>query len=434
MLRSGTKTALAALVALSALTWSGPSFAAETLMQSLTNVLTDHKRIKAAEQDLAAARQSAKAALGDWYPTLDLTALYGWEDQNKPAADDTQFSIAEFDLTLTQLLWDFGSTNAAIKQARLSFDQARANLDATRQGLILEAVVAYVDLSTRNKVLDFARGSESNIKRQTELEDARVRRGSGFSTDVLQAKTQLAGAQSRRIQAEGALEAARNRYRAVFYSEIEDLTALTRPRLPVDLIPETLDDVIAAALKGNPQLKASRLTAEIARQSAKQTKADELLPELNGVAEWKKKDDIQGTADHKGELLVKVELTYGIDLGFTAVNTLRASRHSFRAANSRAAETEDVIEEQARNAWQQLITARSNAEFLNNQANIAGEFLELARKERQLGRRELIDVLAGETALINASSDAVEAEAAVVTAAYSLLNAMGNLDLDALQK
>ena len=298
----------------------------------------------------------------------------------------------------------------------------------------MEAIVAYFDLSTRNKVVDFARGSESNIKRQTELEDARVRRGSGFSTDVLQAKTQLAGAQSRRIQAEGALEAARNRYRAVFYREIEDLTALTRPRLPVDLIPESLEDVVATALKGNPQLKAASLTAEIARQRAKQTKADELLPELNGVAEWKKKENIQGTADHKGELLVKVELTYGIDLGFTAVNTLRAARHSFRAANSRAAETEDVIEEQARNAWQQLITARSNAEFLTNQASIAGEFLELARKERQLGRRELIDVLAGETALINASSDAVEAEAAVVTAAYSLLNAIGRLDLDALQK
>ena len=88
---------------------------------------------------------------------------------------------------------------------------------------------------------------------------------------------------------------------------------------------------------------------------------------------------------------------------------------------------------QARNAWQQLITAKANAEFLNNQANIAGEFLELARKERQVGRRELIDVLAGETALINASSDAAQAEAAVITAAYSLLNAMGRLELDVIK-
>ena len=122
MLRSGVKAVTAMLAVVLALAWAGSSHAAESLMQSLTHVLKDHERIKAAEQDLAAARQSAKAALGDWYPTLDLTALYGWEDQNKPASDDTQFKIAEFDLTLTQLLWDFGSTNAAIKQARLSFE------------------------------------------------------------------------------------------------------------------------------------------------------------------------------------------------------------------------------------------------------------------------------------------------------------------------
>ena len=412
-----------------------PSMAAESLMQLLTNVLKDHQRVRASEQDLAAARQSAKAALGDWFPTLDLTANYGYERQRKPSAIDTAgLPFYEFDATLTQLLWDFGSTNATIKQARLAFEQARVNLVATRQGLILEAVVAYVDLNTRNKVVEFARGSEANIKRQTELEDSRVQRGSGFSTDVLQAKTQLAGSQSRRIQAEGALQAARNRYRAVFYSEVADLSALTRPRLPADLIPETLEEVIEASLKNNPQLKSSRLTAEIARASLKQTKSDEFRPVLNGVAEMKQKENVQGTIGYKGEFLFKVELAYDINLGLTALNTLRASQHSSRAATGRVRETEDVIEEQARNAWQQLITATANAEFLSNQANIAGEFLELARKERQLGRRELIDVLAGETALINASSDAVEAEAAVITAAYSLLNAMGRLDLDALQK
>ena len=303
---------------------------------------------------------------------------------------------------------------------------------ATRQTLLLEGIVAQVNLATAEKVLQFAVGSEANIKRQTELEDARVRRGSGFSTDVLQSKTQLAGAQSRRIQAEGALVAARNRYRAVFYKEVGALNSLLRPRIPVDLIPETLEEAVRAALEGNPQLKSARLTDEITRENIKRTRADEFLPTLNGTAETKYKKDIQGTVGFKREQLVKVELTWDFNLGLTAVNTLNAAKHSSRASRSRTNETEDVIEEQSRNAWQQLITSKANTEFLANQANIAGEFLELARKERQLGRRELIDVLAGETALINASSDAVQAEAAVVTAAYSLLNAMGRLELEAI--
>jgi adhesin transport system outer membrane protein len=47
--------------------------------------------------------------------------------------------------------------------------------------------------------------------------------------------------------------------------------------------------------------------------------------------------------------------------------------------------------------------------YLINQAQISGNFLDLARKERELGRRSLLDLLNGEVALINAQSDAAAA-------------------------
>ncbi|MDP6927867.1 MAG: outer membrane efflux protein, partial [Rhodospirillales bacterium] len=61
------------------------------------------------------------------------------------------------------------------------------------------------------------------------------------------------------------------------------------------------------------------------------------------------------------------------------------------------------------------------------------EFLALARKERQLGNRSLIDVLSGETAFINATSDATSAETDVAIAVFTLLNNMGRLNLDAIR-
>ena len=64
---------------------------------------------------------------------------------------------------------------------------------------------------------------------------------------------------------------------------------------------------------------------------------------------------------------------------------------------------------------------------MRNLADIAAEFLELARKERQLGKRSLIDVLAGETNLINSQSDAASAESDVIIASISLLSVMGQL-------
>jgi len=93
-------------------------------------------------------------------------------------------------------------------------------------------------------------------------------------------------------------------------------------------------------------------------------------------------------------------------------------------------DAQNLVEEQARNSFEQLEITQRNAQFLRNQANISGEFLRLARKERRLGRRSLLDVLSGETVEINASSDATSAENQVIVAAYSLLFVMGDLSLE----
>jgi len=77
-----------------------------------------------------------------------------------------------------------------------------------------------------------------------------------------------------------------------------------------------------------------------------------------------------------------------------------------------------------------LQITKTNALFFRNQSNISGEFLQLARKERRLGRRSLLDVLSGETVEINASSDATNAENQVIVAAYSMLFVMGDLKVE----
>ena len=72
----------------------------------------------------------------------------------------------------------------------------------------------------------FARQSVANIKKQTELEDAAVTAGGGLTSDVLQAKTQLAGAQARLIQFEGVLATSRHEFEYVFNSFPDNLNSL----------------------------------------------------------------------------------------------------------------------------------------------------------------------------------------------------------------
>ncbi|MAF94720.1 MAG: outer membrane efflux protein, partial [Rhodospirillaceae bacterium] len=212
--------------------------------------------------------------------------------------------------------------------------------------------------------------------------------------------------------------------------KVEDLT---QPRVPYELLPKTLDEVIRVMYQDNPALRSSKLDADILRQTIRQTRADELFPSINAIAETKRKEDVGGTIGKATEQLFKVELTYSLNLGLTEFNTIRAARKDHLAATDRYIDARDSFEEQARNSWSDFERDRLNAEFLKNQASIAAEFLELARRERQLGKRSLIDVLAGETALINANSDATAVETDVMLDVFRLLNIMGQLEADVIK-
>ena len=414
-----------------ALLMAAPAWS-EPLANLLPSFLENQNQYKAARADVAAASQNALASKGGFYPTLNVTATIGNEQQMKPSADDTNLVSREADLTVTQRFWDNGATSASIRSAQLVQRQAEAVLASTQSALLLRAVSAYANVVRANEALAFAQISEENIKKQTELENALVKRGAGFSTDVLQAKVQLAGAQARRSRADGALKVSVNAYRTLFKKVPGPIAAMEKLVAPADRLPDNINEAVERARKNNTLLIAANLASEIAQAGVSQTRASSYSPTIDGVIDYKIKRDVSSTLGNQREIFSKLELNFPFNLGMTATNTLKASERSFDASVYRYADTKDQITEQTRNAWEQYQTAQINSELLANQANIAGEFLELARKERTLGRRSLLDVLTGETAEINARSDMASAQTDVIIAAYTLLEVMGELNLPAL--
>lgn len=414
-----------------ALIWTAAGVSqAQGLTELLQKTVENHERVVAAKSDVAAAQRRARSALGDWFPTLDTTANYGFERQYKHESANTSTSFNEFDLKLTQLLWDFGKTNATVRKAALNLEKAEVTLATTRQNLMLEAATAYLNLIRTKEVLEFARQSEENIRKQTGLEEALVETGSGLSTDVLQAKSQLAGAEARRIQNEGTLITARNRFRAIFGFDQEDISNIVRPKVPIGSLPSNLADAIENARDRNNRLKTAGLDEQIAREDIRETRGSEFFPTIEGTVERKWKNNVGGTLEFKGETLAKVELSLPLNLGLTGFDELAAAKSDLKSKTLTTADTRRTIEEEVRNGWSALVIARRVFRSLQNQASISAAFLDLARKERELGQRSLIDVLSGETSLINARSDSVSAEFDVAIAVYTLINAMGQLNYE----
>jgi len=406
---------------------------AENPGKMITDVVEKHARVLSAKKGVEAARYRAKEALGAWYPTLTPTANYGREFTNANITDNVILNFREVDLSLTQLLWDFGKTDAAVKTARLVVETSDAALVTARQGLLLEAATAYANLMRSYASLAFARESEGNIRQQTELENARVAAGDGLSTDVLQAKTQLASAQSRLIQSEGALTTAKHRFEAIFDYMPVDLANFEKLTLANRHLPDSLKQALKIALINNPRILTAKIEEETALQSIRETKATEFMPIIEGTAEQKWKHNVAAVAGPKRESLIKVEMTLPFNLGLSGLDSLRANRSDATSKALALVDLRRTIREEVSNAWTGLQTAQRNADALLTQANISSAFLELARKERQLGQRSLIDVLSGETSLINAQSDALSAEADITIAKFTLLSAMGMLEYASLE-
>lgn len=409
-----------------------PSLASD-LADELRTLLESHDRIATAREQLAAAGERVDESYSILYPNLSTTAFVGREDRRNPNADDTLLTGREVNLTLTQRVYDFGASGATIDTAKLRNEQARAILRQVEEQILLEALAAYLDIARTAAVVEFAEESVGNIRNQTELESSRFERGGGFSTDVLQAQTQLVGAEARLVAAKGDSELAQNRYVAVFGYLPGTMPVGDNVTMAPDVLPLDVEEAITIAREESSRLVVARFEEEVSKQAALGTEADVSLPSLDLVAEQIWANDVDGVQGFRGESVVRLQMTYDIDFGLTLRNTIRAADADFRATQRAYADAVDIVDREVRDAWVQLQTVRRSADLLDRQADLAAQFLELARKERSAGRRSLIDVLAGETALINAQSDAISARLNVKVASLGLLAAMGVLDMTSIE-
>lgn len=396
--------------------------------QMLRPVLETHERIQSAQQAVAASREDIRVALGQRYPHLDLWAEGGREDKYRQDYPD---GYSTFNLRLRQLLYDFGKTDTAIEKSRRQLLERELTLEQTRQRLILDAATAWQTLHKSYTVLQFAKESEANVRHQTGLEEVRVAEGAGYTTDVLQAKYQLAAAVSRRLRSEGDYSIAESVWLEYFPQLPEDIQTLypLDPALNLDRS-LTLDQALVTASQNNAGLLLARNRQRMAELDQKQERRQAWFPDVNLILESAYEDNYSGVYGTDRNYKALVEFRKSINLGLTERNRVRAAGHHVAREQYQVADLTRITETGTRSAWQRLKTAEATAETLARQAELTAAFLELARIERVLGTRSLMDILTGETSLINARSDSYAARVDISLALLGLLEAMGVLELD----
>ena len=409
---------------------------AQTLQEEFALLGDTHPRIKAERNNVAAAEEGVKRAFGDYFPTIDLLADYGYDHVSSPglraAREGSALSTPResFSLTLTENLFNGFRREADYGTARLNKGIAEIALDATEQDVFFEAATAYLNVLRNVRLVDLASRNEQIIQRQLNLEDERVRRGAGIAVDVLLAKSRLQIAKERRVAFEGNRTSAMAQYVQVFDRQPE-IGSMSMPSPPLGLIPASLEEAEASALAENPVVANSNRAIDVARER-KRLAESPYYPEIDAVAEYNFEQDVSGVIGTRRDYSFKIQLRWELFSGFkTRSDTADASFRQFAAMDNRLFVNRKTIED-VRLSWNQLETARKRVALLQNAINIASEVHDARVKLRDRGKETVINVLDAENEVFNAQISATDADFDMRIAIYRVILALGRLRPEAL--
>jgi len=406
---------------------------AKPFNELLKKILIDDENINSSKFMVKKAQNDLSSIYSTYTPKIDFTVPFGSEKLINNDSANTNLDFYEFTAKVTQNIYDFGSTSSKIEKAENQLKLSEISKDNVKSNKIFEAIASYLNYIKAYKILEHSKKSEERIREVTQLENEKVARGAGLASNVLQSKARLAGAKSTRVKFQGDLAIATNRFYNIFRELPAEIENFSTPKLPIELLPKTEDLAIKIAKKNNISLNLSNLNLKNTQSNIKNSKS-KFFPSIRAIAEYKNKRNVSGLEGTEIDQIYKLEMNYPISIGgpygffYKESSDYKSAINQYMVAKYGHEKMERNLEETVRNAWQTKEIVKQNYEYLENQANISGEFFDLAMKEVKLGNRQLIDILSSETAYINAKSASESANTDYQLAIYQLLLSVGTLD------
>lgn len=420
------------MIAAGVLLFWGGGARANPLEKELASILVDHPQIQGAIKNIEAARFGIDRARGPMFPKIAVVGDTGPEIVDSPStratesgSDVTRTHIVG-GLTVTQNLFNGYLTTTQLRSAAINKALTEVSLRGTTQQVLFEAIQAYVDVLKQRRLIEIARETEQTIQQQLELEDERVQRGTGITVDVLQAKSRLQIAKEKRVNFEGALQDAITKYTQAF-NRPPPIETMTDPRVPAEIVPSSLEQVIEIAISENPSLANSGNNVELAREK-RSIVAAELYPVVDIVGKTNYEHNKNTTFGTRRDYSLVVQATWELFNGLATRSGQAQTAYEYAASRDAHRHATNKVMEQARIAWQALLTARERLELLENAVNIASEVFESRRALREAGRETVISVLDAENEVNNAQINLTGATYEERVAAFQLLLSMGRLN------
>ena len=325
--------------------------------------------------------------------------------------------------TVTQYLYRGGKTAASTHQAENSVYAERARLIATEEQVFTDTVTAYVTYIEDAQLLTLNVQNQQVLGDELHAVSDRYRVGELTRTDVAQAEAALAAAIAQRETAQGNLQtAAAAFYRSVGVNPPKDLADPQPLRLAVQSEQAASD----LAAENNPNVVAARF-AEAEAKDAIDVAFAALGPQiyLQGQGYQQVRQSLSGISQYGAQ--ATINLSMPLYQGGAEYATIRQARQGYQQAVRALEDAQRAAREQAVQQWDVLTAARAAVAASRIAVQSAQIAVEGTERQALVGSATTQDVLIQQQNLLSAQINLVQNVTSVVTASYSVADAIGRL-------
>jgi outer membrane protein len=401
-----------------------------TLAGALAATYSTQPALQAERAKLRATDEGVPQALAGWRPTVIVAGTAGYGDGYSAqtsgglvAKQRTDRLIATPQATFTQPIYTGGKTAATLHRAETQIMSERATLIAQEEQSFIDTVNAYVNVIQNQQLLALQVSNEQVLTEQLRATNDRFRVGEITRTDVAQAEAALAGATAQREVAEGNLQTARATFqRVVGYLPPGDLIEPQPLRLPV----KTQQEAAAMAGSNNPTVVAA-LFNDAAAKDAVDVAFAALMPtvSLQGQMFQSQNSALRSSSSNGYQVVASVSVP--IYQGGAEYSAIRQARQTEQQTAKLVDDSRRTAVQSAVQAWETLVAARASAASTREAITANQVALDGVEREAIVGSRTTLDVLNAQQALLNSETTLVQNLASVVTASYTVAQAVGRL-------
>lgn len=408
---------------------------AQSLKEALQQTVNENPEIQASKDERLAVEQEIDQARAGYFPTVDISTGYGFEQSLNPSTRSrifssnqqlgtVQYGREEAALMVRQMIFDGLATPNEVARQEARTNAKAFNVFGRSEITALKAVEAYLNVLRREELLALAQENLTFHARTNDQITLRGQQGIGKKADTEQSIGRVSLAETNVRAEEGNLKDAKTaflRVVGVIPGKLE------MPANPNNLLPKDIDAAVEKAVANHPILKSANADVDSALSQHETAKAA-YMPRVDFEGGGSYNNNLDGIPGTNQDATAMLRLRYNLFNGGKDLARRNETSHLIAQSKDIRDNTYRQVVESMRLSWVAHQTIKNQLEFFKNHQEASIKTIEAYQSQFNIGQRTLLDLLDSANEMFVAKSAYTNAKYDEAFAAYRILASMGSLN------